>query len=192
MERREFFRRGLQKAASHSASAISRAQKTLRWVRPPHALPEMHFLVTCTRCGDCVSACPHQVIFKLPEKTDRLAAGTPALDLLKRGCHLCPDTPCVTACEPGALIIPDGENPPPYKLAIVTIDEEVCLPYSGPECGACSGSCPVPDALQWLSGGRPVIDAEKCVGCALCREACIVTPNAVKVAPSPHRNSVSI
>jgi ferredoxin-type protein NapG len=184
MERRDFFRRSLQKAATHAEAAKARAQEAPRWVRPPHALPELHFLVTCTRCDECVKACPHQVIFKLSEQTDRLAAGTPALDLLNRGCHMCPDTPCVTACETGALKSPEAPNDtiPPYKLAIATIDEKTCLPYSGPECGACASSCPVPGALKWGSGGRPVIDQTLCSGCAMCREACIVIPGAVQVS----------
>ncbi len=65
-------------------------------------------------------------------------------------------------------------------LAIVTIDETRCLPYRGPECGACRDSCPVPDALTW-EGSRPRIDQEHCLGCALCREACVVEEKAVRI-----------
>jgi len=65
---------------------------------------------------------------------------------------------------------------------VASIDERSCLPYLGPECGACADSCPVAGALQWPDGRKPVIDQDLCAGCALCREACIVDPKAVGIA----------
>jgi ferredoxin-type protein NapG len=192
MERRAFLNMAVKKARSP-------APPPMQWIRPPYAAPELHFLASCTRCDACIPACPHHVIFKLPEKSGRLAAGTPAMDLMNHGCHMCLDTPCVTACETGALRrdpvldkVEDeeaGENAdvstPFPTLALATIEEKSCLPYSGPECGACAHSCPVPDALYWVSGVRPVINADACTGCALCREACIVSPNAIKITAAP-------
>ncbi|MDP6774258.1 MAG: hypothetical protein QGI63_08315, partial [Rhodospirillales bacterium] len=70
----------------------------------------------------------------------------------------------------------------PVRLARVWIDTTTCLPYSGPECGACADSCPVEGALEWEGGVRPVVNDERCTGCALCREACIVDPKAIGVA----------
>ena len=93
---------------------------------------------------------------------------------------MCADWPCVAACEPDALTRPD--SPAPAKLARVHIDTDICLPYLGPECGACADSCPVPGALRWTDGVRPVIDEDVCTGCALCREACILDPKAVVVS----------
>ena len=153
------------------------------WIRPPYALDELEFLLTCARCDKCLQACPHNVIFILSARLGTKAAGTPALDLLHRGCRLCHDWPCVQACEPGALKLPeieDGEKPDLPCLASVAINPHVCLPYLGPECGACASSCPVPGALLW-DGNKPRIDAEKCSGCGLCREACIAEPRAVDI-----------
>jgi ferredoxin-type protein NapG len=145
---------------------------------------ELDFLLACSRCDKCIEACPHGVLFELPAHTGIQAAGTPAMDLLNRGCHLCLDWPCVSACEPGALRRPEQEEgrPAPVKLARVRIDPETCLPYSGPECGACAHSCPVPGALEWEGGLRPVVNDDRCTGCALCREACIMEPKAVEVS----------
>jgi NAD-dependent dihydropyrimidine dehydrogenase PreA subunit len=106
------------------------------------------------------------------------------MDLLDRGCLMCADWPCVAACEPDALRLPDpgeGSPPSPAKFAEVRIDTETCLPYLGPECGACADSCPIPGALAWEGGLRPVIDEEICTGCALCRQACILDPKAIKI-----------
>ncbi len=194
LSRRQFFKRGVDKATKAGMDLIEQRvqQKARRWIRPPFARPELDFLLACTRCNACMEACPHQVIFPLPFSRGAEVAATPALDLLNKGCHLCSDWPCVQACGDRALAFPEPEeiNPEPesdetdnvlpFKLASVQIDTATCLPYNGPECGACRGSCPVPGALLW-QGEKPVIDAEVCVGCALCREACILEPKAVKV-----------
>ena len=178
MDRRGFIRAGVDMVYRGVARELHNRMggNAANWIRPPYALDEVEFLDTCTRCDKCVDACPHDVIFLLP-------TGTPALDLLNKGCRLCADWPCVAACEPGALKFPDtgefGERPLP-RLARVYINTSTCLPYYGPECGACAASCPVPGALIW-NGTRPGIDPAKCTGCGLCREACIVEPKAVEV-----------
>ncbi len=115
-------------------------------------------------------------------------AGTPALDLLNKGCHLCEDWPCVSACEANALLLPvqtDEEDrqisPPLPTLAKAVIDEKNCLPFSGPECGACISSCPVEGALK-LDMAKPVINQGLCTGCGLCRENCITEPKSINIA----------
>jgi ferredoxin-type protein NapG len=65
-------------------------------------------------------------------------------------------------------------------LAELRIDTQTCLPYSGPECGACAHACPVPGALIW-NMCKPYIVPQLCVGCSLCREACIVDTKAILV-----------
>ena len=184
MERREFFRHGMRKV---SEAVVKQAdarvsQRAAHWIRPPYALNELEFLLACNRCGDCIEACPHQVIFPLAARLGPEVAATPALDLLHKGCHLCADWPCVTVCEPGALQIPaesDTEASLP-RLAVARIDTATCLPYNGPECGACASSCPVTGALLW-EGEKPRIDMAVCSGCGLCREACILEPKAITI-----------
>jgi ferredoxin-type protein NapG len=185
--RRDLFRRGGKKIAGVASqiAAATAANRADGWIRPPFAIDELEFLLRCTQCDKCAEACPHDVIFALPARTGRHAAGTPAMNLLRRGCHMCVDWPCVAACEPDALNRPeaDEERPPePPKLAAAKIDQTTCLPYSGPECGACASACPVPGALNWAGGTRPVIDQEHCTGCALCREACITDPKAIQIS----------
>ena len=179
MERRQFFRLGMGKALEGLLQwADNKNGPTGNWFRPPYALAEAAFLRACTRCDHCITACPHEVLFALPARLGNQVAGTPAMDLLNRGCHLCADWPCVQVCEPNALRLPSETETAQLRLARVDIDPAHCLPYRGPECGACGSICPVPGALFW-DGPRPSIVAELCVGCALCREACITTPKAV-------------
>ena len=196
MSRRDFFRRGVVRVAEAALEeARARAERrTAHWIRPPFAGDELDFLFKCTRCGDCIEACPHDVIFPLEARLGPRVVSTPALDLVNKACRLCEDWPCVAACEPGALEVPkpvdpeaEGENSlrdpaaPRPRLAVARIDRRLCLPYAGPECGACAHSCPVPGALVW-DGPKPRINAASCVGCALCREACIVSPKAVSIS----------
>ncbi len=216
MDRRSFFRSAINKSSHAVGKAVVKAadasvnKQAVNWIRPPFAKNELEFLLSCTRCNDCIEACPHQVIFSLSAKTGIKAAGTPALDLLNKGCHLCEDWPCVTACTAQALTfhqaseqqpesvedtaLPDcvAENIPVNNdsveeniilpvLAKAGIDTTRCLPYSGPECGACLDSCPIEGALI-LEMVKPVINTVLCNGCALCREACITEPKAITIA----------
>jgi ferredoxin-type protein NapG len=192
MKRREFFRLGAQKAtrAALRLAADKAARRAGSRIRPPFALAEPDFLLACTRCDKCIEACDYHVLFKLPAHHGLQAGGTPAMDLLNRGCHMCQDWPCVQACEPGALALPalDGDAPAPpapaplAKLARASIDVNVCLPYLGPECGACRDACPIPGALEWQGGIKPVINEASCTGCGLCREACITDPKAIQIS----------
>lgn len=213
MDRRAFFTKSVGKVArtvsDHAAEKA--AANASRWIRPPFAIEELDFLLACSRCGDCIEACPHDVIFPLASRLGAKVFSTPAMDLANQGCHLCVDWPCVSVCEPKALLLPTAVNKTKEdnaadlevsteqlevsedknshgldydekilpKIANVYINESTCLPYSGPECGACN-VCPVEGAMIWVME-KPEINQTLCTGCALCREACIVEPKAVIV-----------
>ncbi|MBT4699787.1 MAG: hypothetical protein HOB79_01820 [Rhodospirillaceae bacterium] len=185
MKRRDFFRLGAQKAAKVvSRAALDKIVGPVgTWIRPPYSLSEVSFQQACTRCDACIEACTYDVLFKLTNNHGPQVADTPAMDLVNKGCHMCENCPCVAACEAQALVMP-GKGEERLRIAQVEIDPNICLPYAGPECGACAHSCPVPGALEWQDRIKPVINQSLCSGCALCREACIVEPKAVKVAPA--------
>lgn len=146
-------------------------------VRPPGAVAEREFLARCTACNECVKACPHNVIHSLAPHVSP-GAGTPVMVVASRPCHLCEGFPCAAACPEGALVVP---QPSEVRFGSVEIDVERCLPYRGPDCGACAGVCPpaAEGALQMMLG-RPFVDPERCNGCGLCIAACIVRPSAIK------------
>ncbi len=198
MDRREFFRRSISRVAEKAVEKAENkiATRAVHWIRPPYAKPELEFLLSCTRCNACLDACSYKIIFPLSAKNGADVMHTPALDLLNAGCHLCEDWPCVTACETNALSLPDivlkkseskndneNKNSSNFylpRLAKAIINTEVCLPYQGPECGACATSCIVDGALIWELE-RPSINLELCTGCAMCREHCITEPKAIKI-----------
>lgn len=137
--------------------------------RPPGALDEADFLARCTQCMDCAVACPHAAIGLLGD-------GTPALDPNKNPCHLCEDLPCIAACERGALVPVPMEG---IFYGLAAVNPRTCIPFLGPECGACRVACPI-RAIR-MDGVRPVVDLDVCNGCGLCREACIVYDKAIRI-----------
>lgn len=142
--------------------------------RPPGALAEPDFLATCTRGNDCAVACPVDAIAPIEHGPE---AGTPRIDATRRACVSCVDTPCITACGPGALTLARG-----VKMGTAKIAVSACLAYRGTGCTACVDDCPVPGAMT-LTNGRPRIVADACTGCGVCRQVCPAPKNAVLLTP---------
>jgi ferredoxin-type protein NapG len=145
------------------------------WPLPPGAAEEGEFLRLCTRCDDCAVACPYYAIGIIPADGGEWA-GTPALNTNQTPCHLCPDIPCAKACTTGALV---PVEPHAMFFGLAEIDESKCMPFSGPECGACVPACPI-NAMH-LDLTKPVINFDVCNGCGLCREACPVYGKAIDI-----------
>lgn len=150
-------------------------------LRPPGAVAERDFMTRCTRCNDCLSACPHDAIVLAPPSFGK-AAGTPRIDPGLAPCHLCPDTPCISACTTGALV-EDGD---PMGTAWVQILD--CLGSLGTSCSVCAEHCPVPGAIAFAAG-IPTINASLCTGCGKCHYACPAPQNAIAILPNPNRRT---
>lgn len=139
------------------------------WVRPPGALPEAEFRKVCTQCTDCQQACPYQSIRRLgPEWGPD--AGTPAIIPTESPCYLCPDMPCIAACEPRALIPTlRGE----IDMGLAVIDMPGCYAVQGQPCDYCATRCPIgPSAIRFDTHRAPVVDPEGCTGCGVCAYLC--------------------
>lgn len=185
VSRREFISGGFLSALAREMAGpapparLARPAAFVPVLRPPGAVPEADFLAGCTRCGDCIRACPHRAIILAPERL-RGAGGTPIIDPAAQPCLMCPDTPCITACAPMVLRRPDDEPIPPIGTArIATVD---CLAHQGTTCTTCSERCPVEGAIV-LTGGRPQVDPGRCTGCGICHHVCPAPRNAVLVLP---------
>ena len=139
-------------------------------IRPPWALPEAAFTECCTRCGDCLIACPEKIIVTGD-------GGFPGLDFKRGECTFCGE--CVTACKPQALLRAADEQAPWAHKAVIGPS---CLPERGVECRTCGDFC-LANAIRFSPrlGGSPIpiIDPAICTGCGACLAPCPV--NAITI-----------
>lgn len=149
-------------------------------IRPPGALSELEFLAACTRCDACIQACPYGALQRLPMNA-RMAANTPYIHPRLQPCMLCPDFPCIAACEPRALI-PIAPSDKPLGRALVRTS--TCLTYHHQVCSACYDACPIPErAIQLDADFHPSVFAA-CVGCGACEHDCPTAPSSIQVLSS--------
>jgi|SRR5581483_3225509 len=177
VSRRDFFTRGLFQALGRAADAIGPRMGERDLIRPPGALPEPAFLAACTRCGDCMTACPVGAL--IPVGGDHgLATGTPLLQPDVNACAMCADMPCARACPTGALEAPH-DLWARVRLASIAIDESRCIATSrGVECGVCARVCPAgPNALRMDATGPTLGPA--CTGCGTCISSCVTLPSSI-------------
>ncbi len=156
---------------------LGTVSRTFPVFRPPGAIDEFQFLSGCTRCGDCVAACPHQAIRGAPERLGNVA-GTPIIEADTAACMMCPDFPCIDSCEPGVLT---RLLPPIMGTARVT--EHLCLAHHQTTCTVCSERCPVEGAIA-VRDGKPTVNEDTCTGCGVCRYVCPAPENAILLMPA--------
>ena len=129
--------------------------------RPPWAAPTLAFEAACTRCDQCIRACPQSILVAGD-------GGFPQVDFSRGGCSFCGD--CVRACEPGALACDHGR---PWALRPLV--SEACLPRQGVECRVCGEACEA-NAIRFRPrlGGAPIPEVltDTCTGCGACVAPC--------------------
>lgn len=132
-------------------------------IRPPWALAEEAFVDRCTRCNDCLAACPTKILIAGD-------GGYPTVDFGRGECTFC--AACVAACQPQALV-KHAPEAAPWALKAVVGDR--CLPRQGVECRTCEDFCEAA-AIRFRPrlGGSPLpdIDPERCTGCGACVAPC--------------------
>ena len=133
-------------------------------VRPPWALAEDDFVARCTRCGDCLGACPTKIL-------EKGRGGFPLVNFARGECTFCGK--CVDACKPAALARREGTAPWTLKARI----GDACLALQGVVCRSCGDRCQARAIRFRLAPGgvsRPALDGEACTGCGACVAVCPV------------------
>jgi len=181
MGRREFFRKSFSFFAERSAEKTEGGIKGHSLIRPPGAVDEAEFLLLCTKCGDCMNACPYGSIKKTSSKSGS-AGNTPVIIPSEKPCYLCDDFPCIKACTTRALVpVADKRE---VRMGKAYIDLTLC--YNGGEDSGkmypmCVLKCPLSGEAIATEDSRPVVDHEKCVGCGVCENACLAINNQVAI-----------
>lgn len=176
-------------AGAGSAGVLKLAGGRLqRPLRPPGALDESRFAGVCTRCGNCVRACPAGIIGRDLGQGGWASLLTPVLsfrhDYCREDC-----TRCTQVCPSGAIERLRGDDKAKMRLGLPRVDMNVCLLAEDRECSACARNCPY-DAIRYVfSEARytlsPLIDATKCTGCGACEAACPTAPKkAIVILPA--------
>ncbi|MEQ9075692.1 MAG: 4Fe-4S binding protein [Sandaracinaceae bacterium] len=160
-------------------SQRGRALPVLPVVRPPGAVHERLFVERCDGCGACVEACPHGVIVPLDARHGAVA-GTPTIVGRDAPCRMCPDMPCLDACDRGAL-----SEHASSRIGVAEIRQYDCLSWSGTTCSTCVERCPV-EAIE-TRDGRPRVAQEVCTGCGECQHRCPAPRNAILIVARPER-----
>ena len=159
-------------------------------VRPPGSVPEEAFLRKCIRCGECLQACPNDVL--QPQAFEQGVEGlwTPRVVANWSGCEPSCNN-CCQVCPTGAIRDIPLQEKRVARMGLAWVNEQTCLPYAGrEECQLCVDVCASSgyDAIEFMTVGTetdglgvpiegtgmlaPVVLAEKCVGCGLCQTRC--------------------
>lgn len=148
------------------------AAPPVAWVRPPGALPEADFLSACTRCDDCIKACPHLVIRKAGIEVGKDVATTPIIVPGDNSCRFCDGFPCIQACASGALRLPNSDIK--IRIGTAVVREPACYSVQKQPCDYCQTYCPETEKAIRVSGpgSAPAVNAQLCTGCGQCAEIC--------------------
>ncbi len=188
MQRRAFLKTvgtsvaaALLPCTSHPTSS----KTSLRYLRPPGALPEKEFLNHCIHCGQCGEACPNRCINYFGLENGIASVDTPYIVPREKACILC--MKCGEVCPSGAIqeIIREAEAiVEQVNMGHAVVDEKLCLSYQGKTCGVCYRACPLPDIAIRIGMLEQPHVLEGCVGCGLCERSCIQMPHAIRIVPN--------
>lgn len=137
-------------------------QPAFAGVLPPGArTPLIFFSAMCSRCGKCVSACPHNAMRQNSQ-------GLPYLDGLGGWCNFCMN--CADVCLTGAL---QSIDPKTTVLGVAVINRERCIAWIRSGCRLCYEKClDLRQAIHVDSQFRPRVEEDKCNGCGACVYVC--------------------
>ncbi len=130
-------------------------------IRLPWVRDEIEFVDKCSRCHNCITACPEKIIIKAD-------GDFPEINFNLGECTFCAE--CLKSCSED--LFSPLDNAPWNLTALIT---EECLTYKGIVCGVCREQCET-EAISFTpkigSVSQPELAAGKCTGCGACFKPC--------------------
>ena len=179
ISRKDFFRQafGFFKQEIVQESTTS-AEVPYEFILLPGTENKDHFLHTCTKCYQCVSACPHESITVYRGDENNFFYGYPVIEPRRLPCYLCENYPCISACPEEAL----KEKNKNEQLGTAVINQSICFAYQGHFCRSCYNSCPSGDkAISFDELNRPIVNDRECNGCGICTNVCPTEIPAINI-----------
>jgi len=156
---------------------LTRTQSDANVLRPPAALAEADFQLTCLRCGNCMQTCPTHILVPQLAGASLTSLFTPQVTFDTGYCL--PDcTRCGDICPSGAIAKFSRQDKKHTKIGIARIDIKNCLLTKHQECDRCRFYCEFNAIEIQVSdedfSSQPMVIREKCVGCGACEVVCPV------------------
>lgn len=128
------------------------------------------FLLQCTRCGQCIAACPEGILKPSLGQSDWTTLTMPEVNLSESSCR--PDCiRCSQACPSGAIPRFTVDDKLAMKIGTAQVNQATCV-----QCYQCVSACPFNAFEQQLDSASnsiyPVVNPERCNGCGMCFSVC--------------------
>jgi MauM/NapG family ferredoxin protein len=163
-------------------------------IRPPGAR-ENDLLSKCIRCGECVRICPTGALHPSVAEAGVEGFWTPVLipraGFCQYTCNLCGQVCPVEAIPSLPLDVKQAQG-----MGSAYVDKNRCIAWSDHQtCLVCEEMCPLPQKAitvdrSEFSGGAPVVDRARCIGCGTCEFKCPVNGEAAIRVFAPGRSNV--
>jgi MauM/NapG family ferredoxin protein len=185
--------------AAVGGAALLRTDQYLRrdlphLIRPPGAA-ENDLLSKCIRCGECVRICPTGVLHPSLAEAGVEGFWTPVLIARAGYCQYSCNA-CGQVCPVEAIPKLTLAEKQLQVMGAAYVDRNRCIAWSDhQECLVCEEMCPLPQKAITVdyseySGGAPVVDRTRCIGCGTCEYKCPVNGEAAIRVYAPGRDSV--
>lgn len=144
-------------------------------IRPPASAATALFNSLCCRCGNCIKACPTEILIYHTVSAGILSFMTPEISFNPGYC-LEECNICSKVCPTGAITLFDPGAKDKLFMGRAEIVLENCRLVNNIECNRCRESCKY-QAIEFhtatgLLNMAPVVDSKKCVGCGACMVIC--------------------